>query len=286
MKTLTFTLLAAALGLLSGRPAAAQDMTLTNVPMQGPMVHIEVVYHAADNVLHAHPEETIPQLTPLSISQPEARFDAADPWYSLLDPLQAGYAFNRQYGLVMGADTDPLPEGTGVWVRQVSATPGLSAFRYRGTDPKAWEPMFGSGGSSEVLEWNLVMFHPAYACPVGSGPHTAEYEAYLVDLATGSPVAGIEPAPFTLHWTVAGEPAEEPQLAIAQRVVIEWPMNSGTVVLEAADKVPGSPWEQVTDQPMEVNGHRMLLVDPSLAARKFFRLRQADTGTANGGTTP
>jgi len=187
--------------------------TLTSVPMQGPMVHVNIKYadHGAGPHLHVHVDgddhghggsSTLPTLTPLSISHPGDQFDPLAPWYSDLDPSQDGRAFNRQYGFVLDGDSEPLPTGFGIRIRQISATTGLEAFRYRAT-PATWEPMFGTDGSSDTLEWNLGMFHPAYTAPAATGMHSAEYEAYIVN-ENGERTGGSET--FHLHWAVVPEP--------------------------------------------------------------------------------
>lgn len=184
---------------------AAYAATLTTVPMQGPMVHVGIKYadHGHGPHFHIHIDPIIPTLTPLSISHPGDNFDPEHPWFTDLDPSQEGRAFNRQYGFVLDSDSEPLPTGYGIWLRQISATPGLEVFRYRATPP-TWIPIFGTDGSSDLFAWNLSMFHPAYTAPAGSGTHTAVYEAILVD-AQGNPTNVREQ--FTLHWNVIPEPA-------------------------------------------------------------------------------
>lgn len=249
--------------------AIAHGITLTNVPMQGAMVHVGFAFHADHGELHAHIDPAVPVLAPLSVSQPEAMFDAADPWYDLLDPHHLGQAFNRQYGFVMDGESDPLPEGSAVWIRQVAASAGLQAFRYRGTDPKAWEPMFGTAGSTNIFAWTLTMFHPAYACPVNSGPHHADYEAFLVNAATGEPLTGIEPAQFTLTWTVAGQ--EVPSLALAPKLALSWAGSGTNYVAEASADLANGPWTALTNTPVNVDGQLTLLLAPE-ATERFYRL--------------
>lgn len=252
------------------RSALGHGTTLTNVPMQGAMVHIGFAYHADHQELHAHIDPVVPALTPSSISDPHAMFDAADPWYDLLDPHHQGQAFNRQYGFVMDGESDPLPAGSAVWIRQLTTSAGLQAFRYRGTDPKAWEPMFGTAGSTNVFAWSLTMFHPAYACPVNSGPHRADYEAFLVNAATGEPLAGIAAAPFTLTWTVAGQ-EELPTLSLAPRLALAWAGSGTNYVAEAAPNLTTGPWTPITNTPVSIDGQLTLLLAPE-ASKRFYRL--------------
>lgn len=250
--------------------ALAHETVLTNVPMQGAMVHVGFAYHADHQELHAHIDPVVPVLTPISLSDPHAMFAVGDPWYDQLDPHHQGQAFNRQYGFVMDGESDPLPVGSAVWIRQLTASAGLQAFRYRGTDPKAWEPMFGTAGSTNVFAWSLTMFHPAYACPLNSGPHQAGYEAFLVDAATGEPLAGIAPAPFTLTWTVAGQ-EELPTLSLAPRLALAWAGSGTNYVAEASSSLTNGPWTPLTNTPVSIDGQLTLLLAPE-ASERFYRL--------------
>ncbi|MDW8344077.1 MAG: PEP-CTERM sorting domain-containing protein [Verrucomicrobiae bacterium] len=188
----------------------AHAATLNTVPMQGPMVHVGIRYadHGHGPHFHIHIDPVIPTLTPLSVSHPGDSFNPIHPWYSDLDPSQEGRAFNRQYGFVLDGDSEPLPTGYGIWLRQISATPGLEVYRYRATPP-TWEPIFGTDGSSDTFAWNLAMFHPAYTAPAPVGmlslsAYSATYEAILVD-ASGNPTNVREE--FTLYWNIIPEPS-------------------------------------------------------------------------------
>ncbi len=175
---------------------------LTSVPMQGPMVHVNIRYTADDGTPHLdiHLDPSIPVLSSLVVSQPGTRFDPLHPWFEELDPSRGGAAFNRQYGFLLDGESDPLPSGHGIRIRQLSTSPGLLVRRYRQA-PVAWEPMFGQSGSAEVFEWNLVMFHPSYGIAPGArGPVTASYEAWAVDADGQFTTAK---APFELTWNVA-----------------------------------------------------------------------------------
>ncbi|MFN0067802.1 MAG: hypothetical protein ACKVYV_09220 [Limisphaerales bacterium] len=268
-----------ALLLLAGR-AGAHDTLLTNVPMQGPMIHVGFEYHAAHQALHVHLDPGVPALTPLALSHPDAMFAADAPWRAYLDPHTLGWAFNRQYGFVVGGDSDPLPAGSAIWIRQISATPGLQVFRYRPAGPATWAPMFGSDGSTNVFEWSLTMFHPAYACPPDGGPHEAAYEAFLVNPATGEPVAGVVPAAFTLKWTVAGQ-ATGPELAIAHKVALTWAADGTNHVVQWSPAATGAPWTTLTNTPGVLDGRLTILVAPDKEAG-FFRLAPMDGGHHRG----
>jgi len=54
--------------------------------MQGGMVMPLVAYHANTGKLTVMLGSTVPQLTPLVVSNPGDCFDPADPWFDFLDP--------------------------------------------------------------------------------------------------------------------------------------------------------------------------------------------------------
>lgn len=175
---------------------------LDQVPMQGPMLHVNILHRLVDATpsLSVHLDAGVPVLTPLALSHPGESLDPAAPWHGELDPGMGGMAFNRQYGFLMDGESEPLPEGHGIRIRMLTAAPGLVVRHYR-MNPAQWMPMFGQGGSDEVFAWNLMMFHPAYAAPANlAGPVEATYEAYVVD-GSGGRVGTA--AAFTLTWTVA-----------------------------------------------------------------------------------
>ena len=196
-------------------PSAQHDM-FNNVPMQGSMVHVILRHNVVAGLptLGVHLDPSTPTLTPLPVSHPGASFDPAHPWYADLDPSRGGYAFNRQYGFLLDGESDPLAEGHGIHIRQLATSPGLLSRLYR-QNPATWKPMFGQAGSSESFEWNLLMFHPAYALPPGVvGPVEADYEAFVVDASGQAVGTGI---PFKLLWNVArGITLQGPRLTAGQ----------------------------------------------------------------------
>ena len=96
-----------------------------------------IKFDAASARLRVTLDPTVPELTPLLVSNPGDGFDPADPWYDLLDPKRQGLAFSRRYGFVMDATTDPLPDGARIWLRKLSSSDGLKIYRYRSSTPKA-----------------------------------------------------------------------------------------------------------------------------------------------------
>ena len=247
----------------------ARAGVLTNVPMQGSMVMPMLSYSAADGAMHAEVDPTIPQLTPLLASNPGDCFDPADPWSDSLDPRQQGLAFSRRYGFTMSTATDPLPAGTSIWIRKISGPPELGAYRYRVSAPKTWEPIFGTAGSSSALQWNGMMFHPAFTAPPGTNDYSATFEAYLVDVNTGLEVPNSSTGPIVLNWTSL--PDGRPVLSIAQKIVIAWPATTTNWVLEYADSLPCSNWNRVTNAPVMVDGQPAVVLD-SRGGMRFFRM--------------
>ena len=111
----------------------------------------------------------------------------------------------------MDANTDPLPAGTQIWIRKLSGSPGLSAYRYQETAPKALQPIFGTDGMTNALYWNGMMFHPVFAAPPGTNSYSATFEVYLLDTTTGQEVPGSSSGPLVFTWTDVpdGRPGSE-----------------------------------------------------------------------------
>lgn len=253
-------------------PTAMLAATLTAVPMQGGMVMPMLSYHADDGHMHVMMDSTVPQLTPLLISNPGDNFDPADPWYDALDPSRQGRSFSRRYGFVMDAMTDPLPAGTQMWIRKLSISPGLSAYRYSNTAPKAFEPIFGTDGATNALYWNGMMFHPTFTAPPGTNSSTATFEAYLVDTSTGLQIPNTSTGPFVFNWT--NVPDGCPELGIGQRIVIFWPTSATNYVLEGTEALAGGTWTLVTNAPVAIEGQSAVVLAPD-ETRKVFRMKLA-----------
>jgi hypothetical protein len=251
-------------------PVIGLAATLTNVPMQGGMVMPMLAYHAADRTLTIQLDPTVPQLTPLLVSNPGDCFDQADPWLDCLDPSRQGLAFSRRYGFVMDTTSDPLPSGLAIWIRKLSGSPGLGAYRYRSGTVRLWDPIFGTAGVTNALQWDGTMFHPGFTAPPGTGSYTATFEAFLVDRDTAVPVPGGSTGPFTLNWTVL--PDGRPTVTIAQKIMVGWPTTATNYVLETADAPTGSAWYLVTNTPVVVDGQIAVILDASTGS-KFFRMR-------------
>jgi len=244
---------------------------LTSVPMQGGMVMPMLRYTASTGTLTVTMDPTVPQLTPLLVSNLGDYFDPADPWYEYLDPTRQGLAFSRRYGFVMDTASDPLPAGRAIWIRKLSSSANLGAYRYRSGANKAWDPIFGTAGTTNALQWDGTMFHPGFTAPPGTQTYTATFEAFVMDTTTGTPVPGGSTGPFVFNWTDV--PDGRPTLCVGPNVVITWPALTATnYILEAADTMSGSVWTSVTNEPIVQNNQWVIVLEPS-KAHKFFRMR-------------
>ena len=271
MKKQTFTIAFGAVALAAAMPLASAAI-LNNVPMQGTMAMPMVSYHAEYGQLQVMLPADVPQLTPLLVSNPGDGFNPADPWYDSLDPSRQGLSFSRRYGFVMNSVTDPLPPGTEIWIRKLSASPGLSAYRYAGSTSKIWTPIFGTAGTTNAMYWNGVMFHPTFTAPPGTDALSATFEAYLLDRTTGAEVPESSSGPFVLNFANVGD--GRPKLSLESRIVVSWPPDATNYVLEAADTLLNGTWTRVTNETMVIDGQSAVLLAPS-EARRFFRMRLA-----------
>lgn len=271
MENTKFLLTAAAAVALTCGASSARAAIMTAVPMQGGMAMPMVAYHASDARLHVMMPAEVPQLTPLLVSNPADNFDPADPWFNCLDPSRQGQSFSRRYGFVMDAMSDPLPPNTAIWLRKLSGTAELGIYRYSGSAPKAWEPIFGTAGTSNALYWNGMMFHPGATAPAGTNPITATFEAYLIDTQTGGEVPNSSSGPLVFNWTNVAD--GRPAVSLAQKVVVAWPAPTTNWVLEVSDSLSTTNWTTVTNAPVTVDGFPAMVLDGG-AARKFYRMRR------------
>jgi hypothetical protein len=246
--------------------------TLTAVPMQGGMAMPMVSYHAADGQLRMMMPTDVPQLTPLLVSNPADQFDPADPWFDSLDPSRQGLSFSRRYGFVMDTMTDPLPANAAIWLRKLSGAPELGFYRYAGSDPKVWEPIFGTAGTSNALFWSGMMFHPAVTAPPGTNSLTATFEAYLVDTGTGQEIAGSSSGARDFDWTNVSD--GRPTLAAGTRFVVAWDAAATGYVLEWAENASAPHWTAITNEPVVLEGQPAVILSPDASAR-FFRMRKS-----------
>ena len=239
------------------------------------MVMPMVSYHSSDGKMHVMMPATVPQLTPLLVSNPGDSFDPADPWFGALDPSAQGKAFSRRYGFVMDGNTDLLPAGTQIWIRKLSGSAGLLVYRYQETTPKALQPIFGTDGVTSERYWNGMMFHPVFAAPPGTNSLSATFEVYLLDTTTGLEVSGSSSGPLLFTWTDV--PDGRPSLNIGSRplgTVVFWPTSATNWALEGSDVLPSGAWTSVTNAPVALEGQSAVVLDPG-ETRRFFRMKLA-----------
>ena len=257
-------------GLAAAAAMSVHAATLSQVPMQGTMIMPMIYYHSTNNTLTVHLGSTVAQLTPLLVSNPGDYFDPADPWYDSLDPTRQGLAFSRRYGFVMASKSDVVPIGLAIWLRKLSSSPGLAAYRYGDGEPKQWEPVFGTAGTTNALEWDQSMWHPCFTASPGTNTYTATFEAFLMDTVTGTPVSGGSTGPFVLNWTDV--PDGRPTLAFGPNLVLSWPATATNYLLEAAPSPTSSSWSEVTNSPVVQDGQCLLPVAPT-GTSPFFRMK-------------
>lgn len=262
----------AALMLVSSVHAA----TLTTVPMQGSMVMPMLMYHADHGHLHVMMPSEVPALTPLLVSHQADSFHPGDPWFAALDPAAGGAAFSRRYGFMWdSAMSDPLPTGYTVWLRKLSSTPGLDCYRYSGNAPKAFEPIFGTAGTTNARPWNLMMFHPCFTAPPGTNTHQAVFEAFLVNTTTGEEVPDSSTGPMVFDFTTL--PDGRPQLQLiataTNGLAVTWPASATNWSLVSSAAPHGPSWTAVTNEPVQVGEQKQVIL-PADAPAGFFRLRR------------
>lgn len=262
---------AAAALIVMGGASAVRAAVLNAVPMQGGMVMPMVSYNAAAGRIQVMMPAEIPQLTPLLVSNPADSFNPTDPWFDELDPSRRGASFSRRYGFVMAAMTDPLPDGTQMWIRKLSGPPELKFFRYAASVPKAFDPIFGTEGGTNALYWDGSMFHPAITAPPGTNALAATFEVYLLDTTTGQPVPNSSSGSLVFDLTNVSD--GRPALSIAQKIVVAWPPATTTNwVLEAAASANATTWTRVTNAPVVVDGEPCVVLERS-SDQQYFRMR-------------
>ena len=251
-------------------PAALFAATLTQVPMQGGMVMPMVSYNAGMGHLMIMMDPTVPALTPLLASNPGDGFASSNLWFAAFDPSQQGLAFSRRYGFVMDTVTDPLPANTQIWIRKLSGSPEVGAYRYAAA-PETWQPIFGTGGATNALYWNGMMFHPCFTAPAGTNSCAATFQAYLLDTTTGLEVPDSASSVVTFNWTSVSD--GRPALGLGQRLVMFYPGSTTTNwSLEGTDALSGGTWSSVTNAPMSLEGQAAVVLEPG-EPRKFFRMK-------------
>lgn len=268
VKTFFFSVIAGSALLASNVSATL----LTGVPMQGGMIMPMLRYNAGTGHIQVMLTNTVPTLTPLLVSNPADNFDPGDPWFTALDPSARGASFSRRYGFMWDNYlSDALPANTEVWIRKLSSSPGLNAYRYAEFEPKAFAPIFGTDGTPGAMMWNRMMFHPCFTAAPGTNTFTAEFEVYLANTTTGQEVPNSSTDTITFNFN--NLPDGRPELLLAPKILVGWSENASTNwVLERASSPNSAAWTPVTNAPVAVEGHSAVVLDNS-AAQQYFRMR-------------
>ena len=254
-----------------------QATILTAIPRQGGMLMPEVYYHAdTDSVtVDLSAIGIIAQLTPLLVSNPQDRFDPADPWFEYLDPCRQGLAFSRRYGFDIAAMSDLLLANRALWIRKLSSSDGLSFYDYNDfVTPKTWAPVFATAGTSNAVHWSGLMWHFGVTAPPGANSYSAAFEIYVLDTITGLEVADSSTGPFALEWTDV--PDGRPELTIARtgvnQVTVSWPAATANWTLITSETLLATNWRVCTNTPVTLDGQSAVTLRPD-GASQFFRLQ-------------
>jgi hypothetical protein len=164
--------------------------------MGGPMKHVMVSFDGA--AIHAHADPMV--ATPLLR-------DYGETYAAPADVLNATM-YNAQYGWMVEGFW-AAPEGAVIWIEETQASDGLET--YRGMS--SFTPIFGSDGSSALLQWNGTMMHNWYAVDV-AGEYQATYRVYF-GAPTGEPLAEYGAGTVSLNWVAVPTPASVMLVALA-----------------------------------------------------------------------
>ncbi len=171
--------------------------------MGGSMKHIMVM--RMESMIEAHLDT--------SVATPELKNYGA--MYMGNASVLNGTWYNAQYGWMKDGAWAP-PTDSFVWLEQLSATPGLMAFkggRMSDMASHTFEPIFGTAGSSARLRWDGTMLHNWYAVSSPGGTYEAAYRVYFGD-AAGAPLPGYDAAGVTLTWNSVPAPGPSATLAV------------------------------------------------------------------------
>jgi hypothetical protein len=261
----------AACALLLGAVSVSEAATLTTVPMQGGMLMPMITYSNSTGRLQVMMPMSAPQLTPLLVSNPSDSFAPGDPWFAALDPGAQGLSFSRRYGFVIGAGSETLPEGAAIWIRKVSGPADLAAYRYMGSEPKMFEPIFGTAGTSNALYWDGMMFHPTFAAPPGTTTYQAVFEAYLMDTNTNVEVPNTSTPPML--FTFGNLPDGRPDVGLALKFAVTWDTAVTNWAVESSPTMTGTNWTLVTNTAVLVDGESAVIL-PGAEPGRFYRMRR------------
>ena len=198
-----------------------------------PMKHADITFDGQSLHVQVDPTVATPVLRPLT--EPN-EFDPAQLWSVL-----GTKAYNFQYGWNPGGFM-MVPSGSWIWVEQLSATPGLEVYQRPPATP-AYDPIFGTDGSSTRWRWNGAMTHNVYAVQDPAFVlYEANYRVYLGNDVTGEPLSGYGAAEVTFQFAVPtvleGDYNGDGVVDAADYTV--WRDNFGLPVTLPGDTTPGT----------------------------------------------
>lgn len=250
---------------------------LTTVPMQGGMLMPLVDYHADTDsaTVSLAAITTVPQLTPLLVSNPKDGFSTADPWFDCLDPARQGLGFSRRYGFNLDALSDIPPLNREFWIRKLAGSPGLGFYDYSASaTPKKWRPILGTAGTTNAVYWSGLMWHLGVTAPPGTNTLAASFEVFMVDTGTGREVPGSSSGSFELSWTTIldGRPALCVSCAHDGQVRLSWPAGATNWTLVKAYATRPAAWAEVTNAPVLGQAQQTVTLNAAEPLH-LFRLR-------------
>jgi hypothetical protein len=168
-----------------------------------------------------------------------------------------------------------LPEDRELWIRKLSATPGVSFYDYNDfVSPKSWNPIFGTAGTSNACDWSGLMWHVGVTAPPGTNLYSATFEIFVMNISTGQEVAGSSSGPFVVDWTDV--PDGRPELSLAtlggNHLVVSWPATTTNWVLLSTTNLPAALW-LTNATPVTTNHNQATVVISNSPARQFFRMQ-------------
>jgi len=159
-----------------------------------PMKHVDISFSGGTISVQVDNSVTTPLLQPLEAPD---EFDPGATWGVL-----GTKAYNFQYGWNAGGFIIPPANGW-IWIEQLSATPGLEVYQRPPASP-AYDPVFGTAGSSLRWRWSGSMTHNVYAVQDPSlSFYEADYRIYIGDDFTGEPLLGYTPAEISFRFSAS-----------------------------------------------------------------------------------
>lgn len=169
--------------------AATLAATCNAQHMGGPMKHVMIGLDGNSLTAMIDPNVPTPVLQRYWDEQYEGNASVLnDTWY------------NAQYGWMIEGAWQP-PQGAQLWIEQLDASPNLLAYLRM-----AFDPIFGTDGSSPRILWDGTMMHNWYASAIHE-PAFATYLVYLGD-DSGEPINGYDGVQVDFVWNIEPCPAD------------------------------------------------------------------------------